>query len=208
VGEGCQQVLVHDAVVPAIDAMAAFHLVGKFDVRRQILDARVVEFMRVDERRRRARPQAVAGLAQVHVAAPDGPAVHDDIGGNHADHRRRAPVPLDAAREIHQPATFGVGRQAAFDRIVQLAAQARVLAARGDLPAALDLAAQAVALADVTDYLELTGDALVHQAHVLRAAGRSNDALDAVRAALERYERKGVLPSVERTRALITEWTA
>jgi len=89
-----------------------------------------------------------------------------------------------------------------------LAAQARVLAARGDLPAALDLAAQAVALADVTDYLELTGDALVHQAHVLRAAGRPNDALDAVRAALERYERKGVLPSVERTRALITEWTA
>lgn len=87
------------------------------------------------------------------------------------------------------------------------AVQARVLAVRGDVSAAASLAAEAVALIEATDYLELAGEALLHQAHVLRTAGRMPEALVAARVALERFERKGVIPSVTRTQALIDEWS-
>jgi class 3 adenylate cyclase len=86
--------------------------------------------------------------------------------------------------------------------------QARVLAARGDIAEAVALAAEAVEMSEATDYLQMTGDTLVDQAHVLRGAGRSSEALEAARAGLERYERKGVIPSIARTRALIAEWSA
>jgi class 3 adenylate cyclase len=85
---------------------------------------------------------------------------------------------------------------------------ARLLARRGDHAAAEALAREAVTMAAASDYLELHGDALVGLAHVLHAAGKSSEALEAARAGLALYERKGVIPSVERTRTLIAEWMA
>ena len=87
------------------------------------------------------------------------------------------------------------------------AVQARVLAARGDFDAAVILAAEAVALSDATDYLQQIGDMRLLQARVLHDAGRTPEALESARLGLERYERKGVIPSIERTRNLIAEWS-
>jgi tetratricopeptide (TPR) repeat protein len=84
--------------------------------------------------------------------------------------------------------------------------QARVLAERGDVAASVSLAEEAVAIAKATDYLHTIGAVLVDQALVLRAAGRTDDALAAARDGLDHYQRKGVIPSIERTKRLIAEW--
>jgi len=86
--------------------------------------------------------------------------------------------------------------------------QARLLARRGNLPAAEALARETVAMAAATDYLTSHGDALVDLAHVLRGSGKRSEAVEAARAGLELYERKGVIPSCDRTRALIATWGA
>jgi len=86
--------------------------------------------------------------------------------------------------------------------------QARLLARRGDLPAAESLGREAVAMAAATDYLITHGDALVDLAHVLNQAGKRSEAVDAARDGLELYERKGVIPASDRTRALIATWSA
>jgi hypothetical protein len=42
---------------------------------------------------------------------------------------------------------------------------------------------------------------------VLRLAGRADEAATALEEAMRLYERKGVLPQIERTRALLSELT-
>ena len=49
-GVAGQQVLVDDAIVPAVNAAAAPHLVGEYRVRRQVFHAGIMEFMRKDYR--------------------------------------------------------------------------------------------------------------------------------------------------------------
>jgi len=85
--------------------------------------------------------------------------------------------------------------------------RARLLARRGELPAALRLSEEAVALAAQTDWLMDHGDALMARAEVLDAGGDRAGALATVRDALARYERKGCAPSAERAHALIHAWT-
>ena len=79
-------------------------------------------------------------------------------------------------------------------------ARALVLTHRGDQDPALALAEEAVALNEATDYLAWQGEALEVKGRVLAAAGRADQARSAYREALNRYERKGVLPSLERVR--------
>jgi class 3 adenylate cyclase/tetratricopeptide (TPR) repeat protein len=85
--------------------------------------------------------------------------------------------------------------------------QARLLSRRGDRVAAEALAREAVTMAEASDYLWLHGGALLGLAHVLSEAGRNDEAVDAARAALELFERKGIVPSAERTRDLIASWS-
>ena len=85
--------------------------------------------------------------------------------------------------------------------------RARLLARRGELPAALRVSEEAVALAAQTDWLMDHGDALMARAEVLDAGGDRAGALATVRDALARYERKGCAPSAERAHALIHAWT-
>ncbi len=84
--------------------------------------------------------------------------------------------------------------------------QARVLSARNQHAEAEALAREAVAIMGGTDYLALDGDALVHLAHVLHAAGKVAEALGSAREAVELYHRKGANFLVERTRNLIRDW--
>jgi tetratricopeptide (TPR) repeat protein len=77
---------------------------------------------------------------------------------------------------------------------------ALVAAHRGDPAEAERLAREAVAITEQTDALWWQGDAFVDLAKVLEAAGRPDEAATAYREALDRYERKGIIPLTRRTR--------
>ena len=118
---------------------------------------------------------------------------------------------LGRDEEAWQYATIARETAAADDVASQIdggRVQARLLARRGDLPAAEVLGRDVVAMAAATDIPELHGAALVGLAHVLHASGKRVEAVEAARAGLELYERKGVIPSADRTRALVAEWSA
>src|SRR4029450_7816048 len=68
--------------------------------------------------------------------------------------------------------------------------QGRVDAHRGEHASAERLAREAVAIGERTDALNYQGDALCDLAEVLAAAGRSDEAAEALEQALGRYERK------------------
>jgi tetratricopeptide (TPR) repeat protein len=88
-------------------------------------------------------------------------------------------------------------------QVGQLAVRSRVLAGRGEHPAAEAAARNGVALSHRTDELSLRGDALVHLALVLERAGRTEQAADALRDAIALYERKGNAVSASRARVTI-----
>jgi class 3 adenylate cyclase/tetratricopeptide (TPR) repeat protein len=84
--------------------------------------------------------------------------------------------------------------------------QALVLSRRGDHAGAEDLARKAVEIMSTTDYIDQHAKVLVHLAEVLRASGKTYEAIAAAREALPLYERKGATFWVERTQALIDDW--
>jgi class 3 adenylate cyclase/tetratricopeptide (TPR) repeat protein len=77
---------------------------------------------------------------------------------------------------------------------------ARVKANRGDYAEAESLARQAIERAAQTDCPGLQADARCDLAEVLEASGRREEAVAAWEEALDRYERKGILPLARRTR--------
>ncbi len=83
--------------------------------------------------------------------------------------------------------------------------RARLLAKRGELAEAERLAREAVAIVDATDYIDLGGDAHLALGDVLAAAGRDDEAASELRAALERYERKGNLVRAGQVRERLSE---
>jgi tetratricopeptide (TPR) repeat protein len=78
--------------------------------------------------------------------------------------------------------------------------QARVLAHRGEHSEAERLAREAVARLEQTDSLAWQGDGWWDLAEVLEAGGRREDAITAWQEALDRYERKGIVPLARRVR--------
>jgi len=82
---------------------------------------------------------------------------------------------------------------------------AKVLARRGEHAEAERLAREAVAIGEGTDSLVGQGDANADLAEVLLLAGKRDEALGALRNALERYERKGHLVLAQRMRERLAE---
>ena len=78
--------------------------------------------------------------------------------------------------------------------------QALVHAARGQHAEAERLAREAVTWAERSDSPLFQGDALYHLGEVLETAGRRNEAVAAWQEALDRYERKGIVPLARRVR--------
>jgi Flp pilus assembly protein TadD len=68
-----------------------------------------------------------------------------------------------------------------------------VLARRGSIQEAERLAREAVRLVEQTDWLQGHADALMDLAEVLRLAGRSQNAAESLRQALQLYDHKGNL---------------
>ena len=83
--------------------------------------------------------------------------------------------------------------------------RAKVLARRGEHAEAEQLAHEAIAIGEATDFLNGQGDGYADLAEVLLLGGKRVDAAAALEQALERYQRKENLVSAERTRARLDE---
>jgi tetratricopeptide (TPR) repeat protein len=83
-------------------------------------------------------------------------------------------------------------------RARSLRSSARVAASRGDAERALDLARQAAAMVDVTDYLDLRGETYVDMAECRLSAGDDAGARGALEAAQAMFLSKGVSVEVAR----------
>jgi class 3 adenylate cyclase/tetratricopeptide (TPR) repeat protein len=114
-----------------------------------------------------------------------------DEGARYAALARRLVVPQNALGE------------AAWRQV-----HALVHSSRGDHAEAAELAGKAVAIVEQTDGLNYQGDALCDLAAVLAAAGRVDEAADALAQALERYERKKNLAMVAQMRPRLDELRA
>jgi DNA-binding SARP family transcriptional activator len=80
---------------------------------------------------------------------------------------------------------------------------AKVLAARGELDEAVRLGRSAVEAGSGAEFPQFLGDAHMDLATVLETAECVDDAVAEVRAALTLYERKGIVPSVRRAKAVL-----
>jgi class 3 adenylate cyclase/tetratricopeptide (TPR) repeat protein len=86
--------------------------------------------------------------------------------------------------------------------------RAKVFAKRGEAQAALRLSAEALGWVRQSDGLAFLGNTLAAHADVLRLLGRDEEARPVLEEALAVYERKGILPAIERTRALLAQTAA
>jgi tetratricopeptide (TPR) repeat protein len=80
---------------------------------------------------------------------------------------------------------------------------AQVLARRGDVDEAVRLAEESKAILEETQELMTLPDLVLGHADVLRLAGRSEEAAEALERAIELFERKGALAELRRTRELL-----
>jgi len=87
-------------------------------------------------------------------------------------------------------------------------ARAKILARRGELEAAEELAGEAVGLISSTDCFDDHGNALIDLARVLRLAGRGDDARPMVEEALLLFQQKGNIVSFGRALAFQSELEA
>jgi Flp pilus assembly protein TadD len=85
------------------------------------------------------------------------------------------------------------------------ALKGKVMARRGQLDEAVRLASDAVAIAERSDYVHWTAGWLMDLGEVLALARRPTEAAEAVRRALDLYERKGNVMSAGRARAVLAE---
>jgi class 3 adenylate cyclase/tetratricopeptide (TPR) repeat protein len=88
-------------------------------------------------------------------------------------------------------------------QILWRSAKAQISASAGDGDAAVELATEAVRLAETTDGLPMIADAQLALAEVLGLAGREAEALEAAERAAESYERKGHLVGGRAVEALL-----
>jgi class 3 adenylate cyclase/tetratricopeptide (TPR) repeat protein len=90
-------------------------------------------------------------------------------------------------------------------QVIGRSAQASVHASRGELEEAERLAREALQMCEAAEWPAARGDVRMDLARVLRMAGKSIDAEQAAREALELYERKHNWPSAASTRAFLAE---
>jgi len=110
----------------------------------------------------------------------------------------------EAERWAGRSAELG-SRDDALKEMVWRQVRAKVLARRGEYVEAERLASEAVAIGEGTESLIGQGDAYADLAEVLVLAGKPDNAVEALRQALDRYERKGHLVLAERMRERLAE---
>jgi class 3 adenylate cyclase/tetratricopeptide (TPR) repeat protein len=111
----------------------------------------------------------------------------------------------DEAEGIATKTLTAAGSVDLVPRAATLGTLGRVLARRGEIEDAQRLVREAMQLADRTDWLALQGAVLLDLADVLNAAGKRDAAATAVKAALDRYERKQHIIGAARARAFLID---
>jgi tetratricopeptide (TPR) repeat protein len=94
------------------------------------------------------------------------------------------------------------------NQILLRTARARALERAGKLDEAEAIAREAAAIALETDFLYFQPFVLLDLAHVLRSAGKEQEAVPVVEEALALCDRKGNVPLAERARSLLAELVA
>ena len=166
-----------------------------------MLLANITAFESVDVELLAGDPAAAVGFAF------EGFRQHEEIG---------EPIFLSAAAAYVAKAAYALDRfddaEAWAQRAADLGAsetvtrmtcrqvKAKVLARRGEFAEAIRLAREAVSLGEETESPDAQGGARADLAEVLLLGGQRDEAVVALEAAVERYERKGNLVSARRTR--------
>jgi class 3 adenylate cyclase/predicted ATPase len=86
--------------------------------------------------------------------------------------------------------------------------RARLLARRGGFAEAEELAREAIALVEETDFVNIRADTRMDLADVLEVSGKKDEAASVVEEAIRLYERKGNVVSAGRARKLLSELSA
>ena len=103
-----------------------------------------------------------------------------------------------------------IGRQTAAEDDVAShceadAAWGLVLAGKGDLDDAIDMARRSISVAAGSDMYLILGELHLNLARILAKAGQADEAVDAAREALSFFNRKEVVPAIARTEAFLAE---
>jgi predicted ATPase/class 3 adenylate cyclase len=115
---------------------------------------------------------------------------------------------LDEAESYSRVSEDAAARDDAFSQVLWRAARAKIRARRGQHSEAETLAREAVARVQKTDLLNTQGDTLVDLAEVIALAGRGDEATAVLGQAVEVFERKGNVTSLERARRIAGELAA
>jgi tetratricopeptide (TPR) repeat protein len=90
-------------------------------------------------------------------------------------------------------------------QIIWRATMAKILARRDEFEAAEQLARDAVAFAEQSDFLHSHADACLDLAEVLRLGGRREEAANPIRVAISLHEQKGNALGAAQARAMLEE---
>jgi class 3 adenylate cyclase/tetratricopeptide (TPR) repeat protein len=200
----------------------AIAMVGRFDEARALLDAAAADLrdradrvglaaldgfgrLEVELLARDAARAVEAGEASCRTLAELGElSILSSVAGSLA----RALYEVDRIDEADAWAARAAELGASDDALTQYLwrqTRAKVLARRGEHAEAERLAREAVTIADGTGFLNGQADAYADLGEVLLLAGRADEAAEALREALERYERKENLVAAEHTRFRLFE---
>ena len=103
-----------------------------------------------------------------------------------------------------------IGRQTAAEDDVAShseadAAWGLVLAGKGDLDDAIDMARRSISVAASSDMYLILGELHLNLARILAKGGQADEAVEATREALSFFNRKEVVPAIARTEAFLAE---
>jgi class 3 adenylate cyclase/tetratricopeptide (TPR) repeat protein len=107
---------------------------------------------------------------------------------------------FDEAEVYAQIATDTASSDDFVSQAMSRAVMGRILATRGEIEEGEAYAREAVRLVDASDYLTYRGEMQLELASVLTAAGRRDDAEEAVRRAIAHFEAKGATAWITRAR--------
>jgi tetratricopeptide (TPR) repeat protein len=209
-----------DAEAGVLEALASLQAMrGEFDEARELYVNGGRTYSELGQKARLARLTAVG--TRIELLAGDRDAAERELRAAYETYDARgerasvAAVAASLARltceqgreeEAEQLAHVAEESAAKGDVTTQVrrrAAQAMVLARRGEIGEAEALAREAVSLTEGAQFPDWRADTLLDLADVLRTAGRPEEANAATRDALRLYEAKGNVAAAESVRALL-----
>ncbi len=193
----------------ALEAMA-----GRFDVGRELLREGTLIFERLGDNVWAANNAQLSFAVEMLAGDPEAAARAlrdsfdrlDEMGeqgflSTIAALLAHALYELGAVDEADRFSRASEEAAAADDLISQIlwrSSRAKVLANRGEVERAIELARDAVGLAHSTDFPNTQGDALLDLARILAFAGRGDEAREVAHEAARRFAAKGNIAAVER----------